>query len=85
MPIYNLECVCCGHKFRKLASAPPESRLQCPQCKEDSAEWSGKGPTARVVEVRDNGLMPKKVEQLADIDELVKERSTKPSDDGTIV
>jgi hypothetical protein len=79
MPIYNLECFCCGHKFRKLAPKPPED-LHCPKCSESPVSWSGKGPTQRVVEVRDNGLMPKKVEQLADIDEMVRDRSTKKSD-----
>jgi hypothetical protein len=43
-------------------------------------ERDSAGPTQRVVEVRDNGLMPKKVEQLADIDELVRDRSTKKPD-----
>lgn len=79
MPIYNLECSCCGHKFKKLLSKPPEG-LPCPQCSESPVTWQGQGPTQRIVEVRDNGLMPKKVEQLANISEMVQERSTKKSD-----
>lgn len=84
MPIYNLECACCGHKLRKLAAQPPKDQ-DCPSCTEGPMSWQGQGPTQRVVEVRDNGLMPKKVEQLADIDEMVRDRSTTKKDDGTIV
>jgi hypothetical protein len=58
---------------------PPENRV-CPECSEPAVVWQGQGPTQRIVEVRDNGLMPKKVEQLANISEMVQERSTKKSD-----
>jgi len=36
--------------------------------------------TARVIEVRDNGIMPRKVEQLADVEELIKDRSQEPTE-----
>jgi len=36
-----------------------------------------KGPSSTVVEVRDNGIMPRRVEQQKDIAEVLKERSDK--------
>ena len=36
-----------------------------------------KGATATVVEVRDNGIQPRRVEQHANIKEILKERSDK--------
>lgn len=83
MPIYNLECFCCGHKFRKLLPKPPED-LACPKCTESPVRWQGSGPTQRIVEVRDNGLMPKKVEQLSNIDEMVRDRVKKPDEPDVI-
>jgi len=81
MPIYNFKCPECGEDFRKVLPHLTEHKKPCPKCGK-AAEYTGKGPTSRIVEVRDNGFMPKKVEQLADIDEIVKERSTtKPEDD----
>lgn len=79
MPIYNFRCPKCEKDFSRLLPHLSEYEKPCPICKELSPHI-GKGPTQRVVEVRDNGLMPKKVEQLADIDEMVRDRSTKKSD-----
>ena len=36
-----------------------------------------KGPTSTVVEIRDNGIMPRRIEQMQDIKEILKERSDK--------
>jgi putative FmdB family regulatory protein len=83
MPIYNFHCPECDKPFQRVLPHLSEYEKPCPTCKTTSP-YVGKGPTTRIVEVRDNGLMPKKVEQLADIDEMVRERSTKKPD-GEIV
>lgn len=72
MPIFNFECPNCGEHVRKFLPHLSEDK-PCPKC-ETIMVRSGEGPTSRVVEIRDNGLMPKKVEQLADIEELIKNR-----------
>src|SRR4051812_23245057 len=72
MPVFNLICPGCGIRLRKLLPRMTDD-LPCPNCTVKLAR-DGEGPTTRVIEVRDNGVMPKKVEQLADIDELIKNR-----------
>lgn len=76
MPIFNLECPKCGEHVRKVLPYLSHPK-PCPKC-ETVMVRCGDGPTSRIVEVRDNGIMPKKVEQLAGIEDLVKDRSTKP-------
>ena len=79
MPIYNFKCPKCEKKVRRVLPCPPYGDKPCPDC-DTNMERDGDGPTQRVVEVRDNGIMPKKVEQLANIDEILVDRSTKKSD-----
>lgn len=75
MPIFKLVCPKCGLKLAKiLQRTPEESALCCLNCGDVVLVRDGGGPSSRVVEVRDNGVMPKKVEQLANIDELIKNR-----------
>lgn len=71
MPIFNLECPECGEQIRKVL--PEFKDVPCPKCQTVLVR-NGEGPSSRVVEIRDNGYMPKKVEQLANINELIKER-----------
>ncbi len=71
MPVFNLSCPGCSERLRKLL--PSFANLPCPKCGVTLVR-DGEGPTQRVIEVRDNGVMPKKVEQLANIDELIKNR-----------
>lgn len=78
MPIFGFHCPKCDRLFRRLLPNA-EYENPCPVCKTESL-YVGQGPTQRIVEVRDNGIMPRKVEQLADINEIVKERSTKKPD-----
>lgn len=74
MPIFNLVCIQCGHRTRKLIGNPENlEKMFCRDC-DGHYQREGEGPTSRIIEVRDNGLMPKKVEQLANIDELIKNR-----------
>jgi len=83
MPTYNFKCSKCSGEFQKLLPHLTDFKRPCPKCGEPS-EYVGRGPTTRVVEVRDNGFMPKKIEQLADIEDLVRDRSTKKPDDDIV-
>lgn len=84
MPIFNLVCPQCGHRTRKLiADLSNLEKIFCRDC-DGHYVRVGEGPTTRVVEVRDNGVMPKKVEQLVGAQELVKDRSTGSGGSGTI-
>lgn len=78
MAIYNLVCPKCGSRVRKISNKPEAlDNLPCPKGCDGVLVRNGEGPTSRIVEIRDNGFMPKKVEQLANISELVRDRSTK--------
>jgi len=79
MPVFDLKCPACGESERKLMLTMQDR--PCPKC-ETVMVRAGTGPTSRIIEIRDNGFMPKKVEQLADVQELVRQRSTeKPEPD----
>lgn len=74
MGLFYWKCTKCDNSGKKLARQLPDLE-PCPKCgaDQDFVDES----TSRVVEVRDNGLMHKKVEQLANVAELMHERSTK--------
>ena len=80
MPIFTWKCPDCGEVTRKLLKGRPTLGKCCcgGQLEFDSAL------TTRVVEVRDNGLMPKKVEQLQNVQEMVRDRSTSGEGSGTV-
>lgn len=71
MPIFSWKCPDCGEVTRKLLKGRPELGTCCCGGKLEFVS----NLTTRVVEVRDNGLMPKKVEQLQNVQEMVKDRS----------
>lgn len=72
MPLFNFYCETCKEHTRKLLPHLTEEK-KCKKCGAVLARVSN--PTTRVVEVLDNGAMPRKVEQLAGVDEMVKDRS----------
>ena len=76
MPVFNFTCPGCGEHVRKLLPHLTYDKF-CPKCN-TKLERTALGPTTRIVEVRDNGLMPKRVEQVQLPD------STKPDDSGTV-
>lgn len=82
MPLYNFQCPACKKHVQKLLPHLTEDKF-CPGCG-TKLKRVAKPPTSRIVEERDNGLMPRKVEQLADIQEIIKDRSTEPEPDDTI-
>lgn len=79
MPVFNFKCLSCGDLSRRLLPHLSETKI-CLLCGA-TLERVSAGPTTKVIEVRDNGFMPKQVEQLANLDEL---KSTKPPDSGTV-
>jgi putative FmdB family regulatory protein len=71
MPIYNFHCTTCGNTTRKLLK--PE-RLKgvvivCTECG-TAMERKVSGPSVRITETLDNGVMVKKVERLADAEQI---------------
>jgi putative FmdB family regulatory protein len=78
MPIYNYICLKCGTKKARLRAPKDEDKkATCPNCPEDMVRDHG-GPTSKIVEVRDNGVMGKAVEQVADAERLYYERAHIP-------
>lgn len=73
MPLYNFVCPDCGKKSRailKPEQAKDERLCECGQTLKRDVQ----GPTTKVVERLDNGLMPRAVERLAETDRLIRER-----------
>jgi hypothetical protein len=81
MPIYNWKCSNdCGIEQRKVLKTRPKLGNCC--CGASFVFVSNL--SARVVEIRDNGIMPKKVEQLAEVSEVARDHSTKKPDDDIV-
>lgn len=70
MPLLKWRCPACGRKQRVFLSTgkPALDVVSCPDCKLPMERETG--VTTTVVETRDNGIMPRKVEQIRDIQEL---------------
>jgi len=71
MPIYNFHCTTCGNTVRKLLK--PE-RLKgvvivCTECGY-AMERKPSAPSVRITETLDNGTMVKKLERLADAEQI---------------
>lgn len=79
MPLFSFNCPTCKEKIRRILPIAPVEPFPCPKC-ESTLERGSAAPTSRVIEVRDNGIMPRQVEQLVDIGDMIKERSTDPED-----
>lgn len=82
MPMYNYHCPECEQNFRFIKT--PEKALlpvNCATC-DTLLVRKPAPPTSMVKEVLDNGLMSRKVERLADIEEIVVERSKTKEDRG---
>jgi len=70
MAQYKFLCSTCGFKKARLSLDP----FDCPKCK-SPMKRNASGPTNQVYEQLDNGLMPRKVERLADAERLFKDRA----------
>lgn len=75
MPVFHYFCFQCQKETKKLLAKEVDS-LECPFCGAE-LERDMKGPSARVVEKLDNGVMRRSVERLADAERLYKDRAAK--------
>ena len=77
MPLYNFKCSSCDFKVRKIMYAvevPLYASSPCPSCAGEIVR-DVQAPTTQVQETLDNGIMPRKLERLVDVERLAKERS----------
>lgn len=75
MAKFNASCRNCGYKGAIIrARAPDFSTLPCPKCATLFLERDEEPATTRITEVLDNGLMSRRVERLADVERMVKDR-----------
>lgn len=76
MPLYHFSCETCGKKTRKIlgmtSSQLSEAKMTC-TCGGLLKRQQEGAPTAQKVESLDNGIMPKKVERLAEAERLFHE------------
>jgi putative FmdB family regulatory protein len=73
MPVYNYRCLECDKAERRIHE--PSADLQvCKTCGSVLVREM-KPPTARVVEVLDNGVMSKRVERFADAERVYHEHA----------
>lgn len=80
MALFKYQCNTCKKLTRLLLPSRP---------KLEACECGGKqsfitDTQALVMETRDNGIMPRKVEQIQDVERMVKDRSTDPKDPGIV-
>lgn len=78
MPAYEFECPVC-HKRQRAILSPEEAKDQNIPCKEENCAGKlrrkSKAPTTQITETLDNGLMPRKLERLADAEKIHDERA----------
>ena len=75
MPVFHYFCSQCQTETKKFFAKGVDS-LECPFCGSEM-EREMNGPSARVVEKLDNGVMSRSVERLADAERLYKDRAAK--------
>lgn len=82
MPMYNYQCPGCKQTFRLIRT--PEKALLPVNCATCDTQLVRKPapPSSMAKEVLDNGMMARQVERLADIEEIVVERSKTKEDRG---
>jgi hypothetical protein len=80
MPLYHFKCEC-GKTAVALRPADKRGEPRVCACGKQM-QRDPRGPSARIVETRDNGLMSRRVEQPADVERLMYERGHKDDDRG---
>lgn len=74
MPMFYFTCPSCGKDVKVLRSPEAvKSGVRC-DCGSDMKR-NPRGASSRIVETRDNGVMSRRVEQPADVERLMAERS----------
>lgn len=75
MPIFNYQCLHCEESSRKLLTPEQASAVQlCKKCGA-ALERNVSPPTARVTETLDNGIMPRRLERLADAEQIYRDHA----------
>jgi putative FmdB family regulatory protein len=75
MPRYLFACAACKHKLGKRLEAGQQTNPQsCPRCGA-VMERAPSPPSTQVLETLDNGIMARRVERLANAEELLRERA----------
>lgn len=78
MPAFNLKCNSCFKELRKILKDYVPVKCDCGGIMSRQANVS-----SQIKEIIDNGIMTRKVERLADINELRKNRNK--DDDGSLI
>ncbi len=73
MPIYFYSCGECGNQFKRLL--PKEEKTSVCKVCGSAAQRAPQPPTTRITETLDNGVMVRKVERLADAEQIHRERA----------
>lgn len=73
MPAVRYKCMACGEEKRLVMFTKPKPSMPC-RCGGKMHRQIG-SPAAKVVETLDNGAMPRRVEQMKDIKEIMGKRS----------
>jgi phage terminase large subunit GpA-like protein len=82
MAVYKWRCPTCGVGLRILADTRPTTEKTCN--KDGSVLVSENEVSSMVKERLDNGIMPKAVERIKDVEQMVKERSQDVKDPGLV-
>jgi DNA-directed RNA polymerase subunit RPC12/RpoP len=78
MAWFKYQCSTCAKVFRlRLDKREPAVNCADPVCSGSCKPLLGAASTSQVVEVLDNGIMPRKVERLHNIEEIMEERAAK--------
>jgi ribosomal protein L37AE/L43A len=76
MPVYHFKCPNCGFADRKILT--PEAvrviNFHCKKCA-TKMERNAQPPTTQITETLDNGVMVRKLERLADAEQIFHERA----------
>ena len=79
MPLFSYVCTKCGLIGRTLTPSRPKLE-PCKACGGDF-KFTDTGPTSRVIEVIDTGFMPRKVEVLSGVKDMLNDRGKTKKDD----
>jgi hypothetical protein len=80
MALFKFKCKSCAKVTRKILAQRP--KLDICQCGGELDFITN--VEAQVLETFDNGIMPKKVERLRDIQELVKDHASEKKEPGLV-
>ena len=84
MPLYYTKCSTCGTERRVILTSRDKSLLGC-KCGGEEDFISKLSVQTRVMEVLDNGIMPRRVERPANAEELQRDHSTPATKSDTLV